>query len=77
MKLGRNNIGTNEQLNDIVDSMPYQSDFGMGNCGCTGLADAGVNLGVGTSGVNASGGFSWTTLLLIGAAIYLGKKYLK
>jgi len=77
MRLGRSNLNVNNGLEGIVDSMPYRSDFGMGDCGCQGLADVGVNLGVNTGGVQASGGFSWTTLGLVVAAIYLGKKYLK
>lgn len=74
MRIGRSNLNG---LAGIVDSMPFASDFGMGDCDCDGLADVGVNVGVSSNGVKATGGFSWVTLALVIGGIYLFNKYVK
>ncbi|HMY74911.1 MAG TPA: hypothetical protein PLQ88_24045, partial [Blastocatellia bacterium] len=62
------------------DSMPFNSSWASGQlagCECDSLGDVGVNVGVSPGGVQASGGFGWGTLLLIGAGFFLFNKYLK
>lgn len=78
MRTGRSNLDQDNGLEDIVDSMPYNSEWAPGQlAGCDALGDVGVKVGVSPGGVNASGGFGWGTLLLIGAGFFLFKKYLK
>ena len=78
MRIGRSNLNQDEGVGDIVDSMPYNSQWAPGGlAGCDSLGEVDVNVGVNPGGLSASGGFGWGTLLLIGAGIYVFKKYLK
>ncbi|HEX9005406.1 MAG TPA: hypothetical protein VGB07_36200 [Blastocatellia bacterium] len=80
MRLGRRNVPDNEYaegVGDIVDSMPYNSEWAPGGLAGCDLGEVDVNVGVNPGGLSASGGFGWGTLLLIGAGIYVFRKYLK
>lgn len=65
-------INRRNELNDVVDSMPYNSTWASGLQGCEELGDAGASVGVGVTpgglkvntGVNVS--FTW---LLIGGVV--------
>jgi len=74
MRLGKSNLKADNGLEDVVDSMPYRSEFGLAGCP---LGDVGASVNVSQGGVKASGGFNWTTLLLIAGGFFLFKKYVK
>jgi hypothetical protein len=78
MKLGRSNVGNDvPELNDIVDSMPFDSNWAPGQLAGCDLADANAGVNVSTSGVRASGGINWTTVALIAGGLWVFRKYFK
>lgn len=78
MKLGRSNVGSEvPELNDIVDSMPYNSAWSSGELAGCDLADANAGVQVSTGGVQASGGINWTTVALVAGGFWLFRKYFK
>lgn len=78
MRLGRSNVGANaDQLSDVVDSMPYNSAWAPGQLAGCEMGDVSADLQVNPGGVQATGGFSWTTVALIAGGFWLFNKYFK
>lgn len=76
MRVGKSNLNEFEGCGDVVDSLPYNSEWASGLNGCE-LGDVSTRLSVGASGVNAQGGFDWSTLIWIGGGLWLVSKLFK
>jgi hypothetical protein len=72
--LPHNNQIDQTSLNDVVDTMPFNSSWAPGGLAGCDMADVGVKAGVGVSqgglNVNAGGNVSFTWLLISGALAY-------